>query len=79
VRFEVEPRLACWLVDKGSVTLDGISLTVVAPEGPRFDVAVIPATQAKTSLGAARPGDPVHVECDLIGKWVERLLLLRTR
>lgn len=72
IRFEVDPRLAVYLVDKGSVTLDGISLTVVDPVGPRFDVAVIPHTLAWTSLGEARVGDEVHVEGDLVGKWVLR-------
>lgn len=79
IRFEVEPRLAVYLVDKGSVTLDGISLTVVDPVGPIFDVAVIPQTLAWTSLGAARAGDEVHVEGDLIGKWVLRGLEERLR
>jgi riboflavin synthase len=77
IRFEVEPRLAVHLVDKGSVTLDGISLTVVDPAGAAFDVAVIPQTLAWTSLGAARVGDEVHVEGDLIGKWVLRGLEAR--
>ncbi|MCY2958719.1 MAG: riboflavin synthase [Planctomycetota bacterium] len=72
IRFEVDPRLSVYLVDKGSVTLDGISLTVVDPVGPRFDVAVIPQTLAWTSLGEARVGDEVHVEGDLVGKWVLR-------
>lgn len=72
IRFEVEPRLAVYLVDKGSVTLDGISLTVVDPVGSRFDVAVIPQTLAWTSLSTARAGDEIHVEGDLIGKWVLR-------
>jgi riboflavin synthase len=72
VGFEVAPELAIYLVPKGSVTLDGISLTVVDPVGPRFDVAVIPETWTRTSLGLARVGDPVHVEGDLVGKWVLR-------
>lgn len=72
IRFEVEPRLALYLLDKGSVTLDGISLTVVDPVGARFDVAVIPKTLEWTSLGSARAGDEVHVEADLVGKWVLR-------
>lgn len=77
IRFEVEPRLAPYLVDKGSVTLDGISLTVVDPVGPRFDVAVIPKTLEWTSLGSAQAGDEVHVEGDLVGKWVLRGLEAR--
>jgi riboflavin synthase len=78
--FEVEPRLERYLFDKGSVSLDGISLTVVEPRpaqgdaGPRFDVAVIPLTLEKTNLGDMRLGQPVNVEADLIGRWVERLL-----
>jgi len=72
LRFEVEPRLSVYLVDKGSVTLDGVSLTVVDPIGPRFDVAVIPATLERTSLGTVCVGDQVNVEADLVGKWVVR-------
>ena len=75
MRFEVEPGLARWLIPKGSVTLDGISLTVVEPRGARFDVAVIPETLARTSFGSARQGDELHVEGDLVGKWIERLAL----
>lgn len=74
VTFEVPRGFERWLVAKGSVTIDGISLTVVAPRGRRFRVAVIPETLAWTTLGTARAGDPVHLEADLIGKWVERLV-----
>jgi len=72
--FEVEPRLARYLVDKGSVTLNGVSLTVVEPRAARFRVALIPLTLERTDLGAARPGAPYNVEADLVGKWIERLL-----
>jgi riboflavin synthase alpha subunit len=61
------------------VTLDGISLTVVDPVGARFDVAVIPETLRRTSLGEACAGDEVHVEGDLVGKWVLRGLAATTR
>ncbi|MGK0216923.1 MAG: riboflavin synthase [Planctomycetota bacterium] len=74
VDFEVPEELTRYLVDKGSVTLDGVSLTVVRPAGRRFTVAVIPLTLELTRLGQARPGDRVNVEVDLVGKWVERLL-----
>lgn len=73
-RFEVEERLERYLVPKGSITLDGVSLTVVEPSGPSFSVAVIPETLKVTSLGTARAGDPINVEADMLGKWVERLL-----
>lgn len=71
--FEVDAGLERYLVDKGSVTLDGVSLTVVAPRERRFEVAVIPLTLELSTLGLARPGEPVHVEADVIGKWIERL------
>jgi riboflavin synthase len=71
--FEVPAGAERYLVEKGSVCVDGISLTVVAPQGRRFEVAVIPETLARTSLGSAREGEPVHVEADLVGKWIERL------
>lgn len=66
-----------YLVEKGSVTLEGVSLTVVEPRGARFDVALIPATLAATSLGVARAGQRVHLEADMLGKWIEQLI--RTR
>jgi riboflavin synthase len=68
-----------WLVEKGSVTVDGISLTVVRPRGRRFCVALIPLTLARTTLGSAAPGARVNLEADALGKWVERLLAPRTR
>ena len=74
ITFEVGEDLTRFLVDKGSVTLDGISLTVVEPAAGRFRVAVIPVTLQVTHLGATEVGDPVNVEADLIGKWIERLL-----
>ena len=63
-----------YLVDKGSVTVDGISLTVVRPEKNLFSVAVIPETLRATTLGSVAQGAPVHLESDPMGKWVERLI-----
>lgn len=74
IEFEVPEELARYLVDKGSITLDGTSLTVVRPQAGRFTVAVIPLTLELTRLGQAKAGDRVNVEVDLVGKWVERLL-----
>jgi riboflavin synthase len=74
ITFEIGDDLERYLIDKGSITLDGISLTVVEPRGPRFQVAVIPLTLEHTSLGYAVEGQMVNVEADLVGKWVERLL-----
>jgi riboflavin synthase len=72
--FAVPRGFGRWLIEKGSVSVDGVSLTVVAPRGRRFQVAVIPETLRKTTLGAARVGEPVNLEGDLIGKWVAKLV-----
>ncbi|MDF1799486.1 MAG: riboflavin synthase [Planctomycetota bacterium] len=74
ISFEAAGDFHRYLVEKGSVTVDGISLTVVRPVGGRFSVAVIPETLRVTTLGAAKVGDPVHLEADQFGKWVEKLL-----
>ena len=72
--FEVDPGLERYLIEKGSVTLDGISLTVVEPRERRFDVALIPLTLELTNLGTARVGQRINVEADMVGKWIERLV-----
>ena len=72
--FEVDRGLERYLVEKGSIAVDGISLTVVRPQSRRFDVAVIPLTLERTSLGTAEVGQRVNLEADPVGKWIERLL-----
>ena len=64
------------VVEKGSIAIDGISLTVaeLMPRGDGFRVSVIPHTLDVTTLGVRRPGDAVNLECDVVGKYVERLL-----
>ena len=69
-----EPQLLRYIVEKGSVTLDGISLTVAAVSDSSFKVSVIPHTRAVTNLGSKAPGSPVNIETDIIGKYVEKLL-----
>jgi len=69
-RFRAPDEVAKYLVPKGSISIDGISLTVVEPRGAEFSVAVIPATLRSTTLSARRPGDPVNMEADIIGKHV---------
>jgi riboflavin synthase len=72
IRF---PRpLAAYIVPKGSIAVDGISLTVAALADDRFDVQVIPFTLSHTSLEHAQAGDAVNLECDMIGKYVVRAL-----
>ena len=68
------PTLLRHIVEKGSIAIDGISLTVAAVETDRFSVSVIPHTAAVTVLGRKRPGDTVNLETDIIGKYVEKLL-----
>ncbi|MBI3078494.1 MAG: riboflavin synthase [Deltaproteobacteria bacterium] len=72
--FRVPPALARYVVEKGCIAVDGVSLTVNAVRGPEFSVAVIPFTAAETTLGGRRVGDRVNVETDIIGKYVERFL-----
>jgi riboflavin synthase len=62
-----------YLVEKGSITVDGISLTVAARHGDRFDVAIIPTTYEETTLSEKSVGDPVHLELDVVAKYVEQL------
>jgi len=73
-RLQTEPAVAAFLVAKGSVTLDGISLTVNEVTGDSFTVAVIPHTLAQTTLQERSVGDNLNVETDLIGKYVARFL-----
>jgi len=68
------PAILRYVVEKGSIAVDGISLTVNHVDTSGFDVAIIPHTAAVTTLGAKRPGDRVNLEVDLIGKYVEKLL-----
>ncbi len=72
--FDLSDAFARYVVEKGSIALDGVSLTVAALSASAFDVAVIPHTFAVTTLGERRPGDHVNVEVDVLGKYVERLL-----
>ncbi|WP_424017539.1 riboflavin synthase [Halorientalis pallida] len=73
-RFSIPGELERYLVEKGSVTVDGISLTVASLSDADFGVAVIPATYDITTLSEKSVGDPVHLEVDVVAKYVERLL-----
>lgn len=67
-----DPAFADLLVEKGSVAIDGVSLTVVGVRPGGFDVALIPHTLAATTLGERAPGDPVNLEADVLGKYVRK-------
>lgn len=73
LHFTLPPEHARYLVEKGSVTIDGISLTVNAVTRDGFSVNIIPHTFAKTTLSQLTTGDRVNIETDIIGKYVERL------
>lgn len=72
--IEVPDGFERWLVPKGSITVDGVSLTVNDVDERRFGVALIPHTLDQTKLGSYRPGDGVNLEGDMLGKYVERLI-----
>lgn len=73
----VPATLRRYCVPKGSITLDGVSLTIAAIAGDELRIAVIPHTAAVTTLGRKRVGDPLHVEVDVIAKYVESMLAAR--
>ena len=74
VEVSLPAGLARYLVDKGSITVDGVSLTVVEVHDDRFTVSLIPETLARTTLGSRQPGDRVNLEVDILAKHVEKLL-----
>jgi riboflavin synthase len=74
VEISLPAHLARYLVDKGSITVDGVSLTVVEAGEASFTVSLIPETLARTTLGARRVGDRVNLEADVLAKHVEKLL-----
>lgn len=74
VTISLPSGLGRYVVEKGSITVDGISLTVVDAGPDHFTVSLIPTTLALTTLGVKQPGDPVNLEVDVLAKYVERLL-----
>ncbi len=79
VRLSLPGDLARYVVEKGSITVDGISLTVAAVGEDWFEVSLIPTTLGLTTLGAKGAGDPVNLEVDVMAKYVEKLLLAGVR
>jgi riboflavin synthase len=77
VIFEIKapPKILRYVIEKGSIAIDGISLTVIGMTVDSFKVSIIPHTVKQTILGIKKPGDPVNLENDLVGKYIEKLLL----
>ncbi|MGA5302115.1 riboflavin synthase [Nucisporomicrobium flavum] len=74
LRFSLPAELSRYVVEKGSITVDGVSLTVMEVTADSFAVGLIPTTLKLTVLGAKGPGDPVNLEVDVIAKYVEKML-----
>jgi riboflavin synthase len=74
LRIEIPPDVARYVVFKGSLSIEGVSLTVAKIEGTQVTVAVIPHTTEMTNLKSLKPGDPVNLEVDLIAKYVEKMM-----
>jgi len=74
VTIAADPDLLRYVVEKGSIAVDGVSLTVARLDDGSFDVSLIPETLQRTNLGEARPGAPVNLEVDILAKYVERLM-----
>ena len=74
VTIEADPALLRYVVEKGSIAVDGVSLTVARVGDGDFDVSLIPETLERTTLGRAEPGAPVNLEVDILAKYVEKLV-----
>jgi riboflavin synthase len=74
VTISADPDLLRYVVEKGSIAVDGVSLTVARVGDDSFDVSLIPETLQRTNLGEARPGTPVNLEVDILAKYVEKLV-----
>ena len=74
LRIEIPPELARYVIFKGSLSIEGISLTIAKIEGTQVTVAIIPHTTEMTNLKSLKPGDPVNLEVDMIAKYVEKMM-----
>ena len=78
LRFGISPQIAREMASKGSIAVDGVSLTIVDSQRDSFSVALIPFTLAVTTLGLLQPGDRVNLETDILAKYVQRLIEARS-
>jgi riboflavin synthase len=77
LRVEAPPEILRYCIEKGSIALDGVALTIAALDKETFEVALVPHTLAVTTLGELQPGDAVNLEADVLARYVERLALTR--
>jgi riboflavin synthase len=75
VRIDTDPALLRYVVHKGSITVDGVSLTVSAVDDDGFEISLIPETLKRTTLGRVAAGNPVNLEVDVVAKYVEKLMV----
>jgi riboflavin synthase len=75
VRIDAGPEILRYVVEKGSIAVDGVSLTVTAVDGQSLSVSLIPETLERTTLGSVGLGDPVNLEVDMLAKYVEKLVV----
>ena len=73
IKIAADRDITKYIVEKGSVTLDGISLTIAEVDAQSFAVSIIPHTAAQTTLSERKIGDKINIECDIIGKYIEKL------
>jgi riboflavin synthase len=78
IEIEAPPEVLRYVIEKGSIAVDGVSLTVAGLDSRSFTVSLIPETLQRTNLGHAGPGDRVNLEVDVLAKYVERLMVART-
>jgi len=74
MRIDVPADLTVYMVEKGSITVDGVSLTIVSVTDDHFTISLIPTTLAETNLGTRQVGDVVNIEVDVLAKYVEKLM-----
>jgi riboflavin synthase len=74
LRIEIPPELARYVISKGSLSIEGVSLTVAKIEGATVTAAIIPHTLEMTNLASLKPGDPMNLEVDMIAKYVEKMM-----
>ena len=79
VRIAADPELLRYVVEKGSIAVDGVSLTVASVDDEGFTVSLVPETQARTTLGAAAPGRTVNLEVDVLAKHLKKLVAAEAR